>query len=744
MKSRRTSSRIHLVGAGGAGMLPLAIILKQAGNSVSGEDDALTPTAWKYLDKHNIKVATLESLEDSEAVETVVRSSAINDRHPSIVEAKNLGCRILARGEQLAELVEDKRLIAVAGSHGKTSTCGILIDLLEEFEVYPSYAIGGLFSNGKDPGCWNDSDWAVVEVDESDGTIESFNPDVSIILNINHDHHAYYRHFDDYLASFSRLFDRTKNKVVLPASIREVFREKVDRDKIIWADEEELPTIQSNQIGAYSRRNQRAALAGLGAAGIRIPEKLEMGFTAIARRQSILYRSPEVIVFEDYAHHPAEIRAFREALEEAFSGPLSVVFQPHRYSRTLNLKSELAEELAKFNSTSLLDVYSAAEPKIDGGTGRDLFECLGRKSENCRYVESKKDLIKILNPKLGNEKIQNIVFLGAGETDILAEKFVEDLKQNEPVWGGLFESLAPIASSDLLLRRNEPLLKKTTLRVGGVAEMYMEPTSEQELVAALTYCFENRIPVFPLGRGSNLIVPDEGVRGLVIRLTGPNWKRFERTSEDSIRVGAGLRIKELCGLACRHGLEGFEFLEGIPGSVGGSLRMNAGAMGGWIFDLVRRVRFAKLDGSIIEAGVEELTVGYRHCRELENAIAIDVVMKPKSSGQNVLDLRRAIDVYQSKRKESQPREPSAGCIFKNPEGDSAGRIIEELGLKGTAIGGAEISRVHGNFIVNRGGASSDDVIELVKLVRREALAKRRVELQPEALLYGNSWEEALR
>ena len=725
-------------------MLPLAIILKQAGNSVSGEDDALTPTAWKYLDKHNIKVATLESLEDSEAVETVVRSSAINDRHPSIVEAKNLGCRILARGEQLAELVEDKRLIAVAGSHGKTSTCGILIDLLEEFEVYPSYAIGGLFSNGKDPGCWNDSDWAVVEVDESDGTIESFNPDVSIILNINHDHHAYYRHFDDYLASFSRLFDRTKNKVVLPASIREVFREKVDRDKIIWADEEELPTIQSNQIGAYSRRNQRAALAGLGAAGIRIPEKLEMGFTAIARRQSILYRSPEVIVFEDYAHHPAEIRAFREALEEAFSGPLSVVFQPHRYSRTLNLKSELAEELAKFNSTCLLDVYSAAEPKIDGGTGRDLFECLGRKSENCRYVESKKDLIKILNPKLGNEKIQNIVFLGAGETDILAEKFVEDLKQNEPVWGGLFESLAPIASSDLLLRRNEPLLKKTTLRVGGVAEMYMEPTSEQELVAALTYCFENRIPVFPLGRGSNLIVPDEGVRGLVIRLTGPNWKRFERTSEDSIRVGAGLRIKELCGLACRHGLEGFEFLEGIPGSVGGSLRMNAGAMGGWIFDLVRRVRFAKLDGSIIEAGVEELTVGYRHCRDLENAIAIDVVMKPKSSGQNVLDLRRAIDVYQSKRKESQPREPSAGCIFKNPEGDSAGRIIEELGLKGTAIGGAEISRVHGNFIVNRGGASSDDVIELVKLVRREALAKRRVELQPEALLYGNSWEEALR
>ena len=118
-------------------------------------------------------------------------------------------------------------------------------------------------------------------------------------------------------------------------------------------------------------------------------------------------------------------------------------------------------------------------------------------------------------------------------------------------------------------------------------------------------------------------------------------------------------------------------------------------------------------------------------------------MQSKASGQKEADLRRAIDVYQSKRKESQPREPSAGCIFKNPEGDSAGRLIEDLGLKGTAIGGAEISQVHGNFIINRGGASSEDVIELVNLVRREAKEKRRVVLEPEAILYGNDWSEFL-
>ncbi len=171
--------------------------------------------------------------------------------------------------------------------------------------------------------------------------------------------------------------------------------------------------------------------------------------------------------------------------------------------------------------------------------------------------------------------------------------------------------------------------------------------------------------------------------------------------------------------------------------------MNAGAMGGWMFDVVKSVRFVTLDGIIREANADELNVGYRHCRELEGAIALDAVLSANSVGQEEAELRKAIDVYQSKRKESQPREPSAGCMFKNPEGSSAGKLIDELGLKGTAIGGAEISQVHGNFIVNRGGATSEDVIELVRLVRRIAKSRRSIELEPEALLYGASWEEVL-
>ena len=192
----------------------------------------------------------------------------------------------------------------------------------------------------------------------------------------------------------------------------------------------------------------------------------------------------------------------------------------------------------------LLDVYSASESMIEGGTGKDVFECLSDRTKHCPYVYDREDLSNMLSREVRDGEKVNIVFLGAGETNILAGEFAENLKARAPRWGGFFEALGPVASPSTVLRRNEPLRTKTTLRVGGAAEMYLEPGSEKELLAVLKFCSENFIRVFPLGRGSNLIVPEDGVKGLVIRLTGPNWKRFERIDDKSIRVSAGLRIKE--------------------------------------------------------------------------------------------------------------------------------------------------------------------------------------------------------
>jgi UDP-N-acetylenolpyruvoylglucosamine reductase len=187
---------------------------------------------------------------------------------------------------------------------------------------------------------------------------------------------------------------------------------------------------------------------------------------------------------------------------------------------------------------------------------------------------------------------------------------------------------------------------------------------------------------------------------------------------------------------------GFEFLEGIPGNIGGALRMNAGAMVGWMFDVVEAVQLMTMEGELNTLAKTEMHVEYRHCAELHHAIALGAVLRPAAQSEAAA-VSRQIDVYRRKRQESQPREPSAGCIFKNPPGNSAGRLIDQSGLKGERVGGAEVSPVHANFIVNRGEATAGDVLELVRRVRRKVREATGVELQPEVLLYGKKWEEVL-
>jgi UDP-N-acetylenolpyruvoylglucosamine reductase len=278
--------------------------------------------------------------------------------------------------------------------------------------------------------------------------------------------------------------------------------------------------------------------------------------------------------------------------------------------------------------------------------------------------------------------------------------------------------------------------------VGGAARLYAEPASEDDLRVLVTAAAGRGIPVHLLGRGSNLIVPDEGVDGLVIALAHETWSRFESRPEGRVWAGAGLRLKRLCGLASSAGLAGFEFLEGIPGSIGGALRMNAGAMGGWIFDLVEEVELMTFEGEVKTLRRSEMHVDYRHCAELHHAIALGALLKP-AGAQAAESISRQIDQYRRKRHESQPREPSAGCIFKNPPGDSAGRLIDASGLKGERVGDAEVSPVHANFIVNRGGATSADVIELIRKVRARVRRLQGVDLEPEVLLYGRDWKDVL-
>lgn len=290
-------------------------------------------------------------------------------------------------------------------------------------------------------------------------------------------------------------------------------------------------------------------------------------------------------------------------------------------------------------------------------------------------------------------------------------------------------------SPGTMIRRDEPMAGHTTLRVGGPADFYLEPASEADLANAMRLCGERGMPFFVLGRGSNLLVRDGGFRGVVICLSHAHFSRIELLGE-RLRCGAGARLKNVAVEARRNGLSGLEFLEGIPGSVGGALRMNAGAMGSQTFDVVESVRLMDFEGHAREWTAREMAVEYRSCATLKNQVALNAVFKCAPAPESEIETR--MKAFREMRWASQPAAPSAGCMFKNPAAFPAGKLVDDLGLKGTRMGGAMVSDKHGNFIVNDGTATAEDILNLIAAVKAKVKAERGIDLQTEVEIIGET------
>jgi len=295
------------------------------------------------------------------------------------------------------------------------------------------------------------------------------------------------------------------------------------------------------------------------------------------------------------------------------------------------------------------------------------------------------------------------------------------------------DELAEHVSRATVICRGEPLAKHTTLCVGGPADIYIEPASEGDLAGVVRFCSKHDLPFFVMGRGSNLLVRDGGFCGVVICLAHPCFSRIEVAGE-RLRCGAGAKLKNVALEAKRHGLSDVEFLEDIPGSIGGALRMNAGAMGNATFDVVESVRLMDFDGNVCELAPEEMLVEYRGCGVLKTHIALSAVFKCTPAPRE--KIRERMKVFSQKRWEMQPAAPSAGCIFKNPAAIPAGKLIDELGLKGARVGGAMVSAEHGNFIVNDGNATARDILELIEMLKQRAKDERGIELCTEVEIIG--------
>lgn len=280
----------------------------------------------------------------------------------------------------------------------------------------------------------------------------------------------------------------------------------------------------------------------------------------------------------------------------------------------------------------------------------------------------------------------------------------------------------------------EPMKKHTSFKIGGPADILVQPQNADGLSQALAAARDYEVPVTILGNGSNVLVRDKGIRGLVIQL-GNALKSFRQEGE-RLYFGAGYSLALASRKAWECGLSGMEFAVGIPGSIGGAVYMNAGAYNGEMKCVVESVRVMDMNGNTAELTAEDLQFGYRKTSLQQSGYIITEVCLKMQPG-NKADIKAMMDDFSSRRISKQPLEmPSAGSMFKRPPGYFAGTLIEQAGLKGYTVGGAQVSTKHAGFVVNCGNATAADVLQLIADVRRIIMEKAGVELHPEVLVIG--------
>jgi UDP-N-acetylmuramate dehydrogenase len=284
------------------------------------------------------------------------------------------------------------------------------------------------------------------------------------------------------------------------------------------------------------------------------------------------------------------------------------------------------------------------------------------------------------------------------------------------------------------VREHEPMTRHTTFRIGGPAAVFLECDTVADLMRATAVLSEEGVEWTVLGKGSNVLVADSGYEGAVLVL-GKEFKRHSIEGEQ-LRTGAGVILGAVVQDAFKAGLSGLEFAVGIPGTVGGALAMNAGSRDEWIGSIVESVTLFVPGEGLVGVRGPEISWAYRWTDLPSRGIVVEAVLRVIES--DAVHMRRSMEASLRRRKRSQPLGmPSAGSVFVNPDGDSAGRLVEAAGLKGARMGGATVSEVHANFIVNSGGATATDVVELVQMIRDTVKESYGIELRPEIRFLGS-------
>jgi UDP-N-acetylmuramate--alanine ligase len=805
------AQRVYLIGIGGAGLSAIATVLLEQGYQVSGSDLRASP-ATDRLARLGATVHIGHAAPNLGDVDVVIISSAVPQDNPELAEAHRRGIPVVKRAEWLGRMMAGKRGVAVAGTHGKTTTTAMIALILRDAGLDPTFIVGGDIPQLETNAAAGKSDIFVIEADEYDRTFLGLQPEVAVVTILEWDHPDCYPTPESMHDAFRLFLGRVPQAGLVVAcgdepGVGELLQAWQARGAGESAPEAgELPALKTygllggnqwqathvhpNPRGGYdfnvqhtdapARGGRRSGQVSLAVPGIHnvknalaalvVADHLGISwsraagtlshFTGVGRRFEEKGQVGDILVVDDYAHHPTEIRATLAAARARYPGrAIWAVFQPHTYSRTRALLDDFARAFADADHVLLVDIFAAREQDDGSIHSRDI---LARMSHpDAHYVGGLAEAADFLGRHLRAGDV--LITLGAGDGYRIGEMVLKQAARGSagarPSHASSIRALAQVLSTHFgsRLSHDEPLAKHTMLHVGGPADLWLTAETLNELIEAVALAKRYAVPVLLLGNGANLLASDRGVRGLVlhnrcqqVRLPGaePPGRALD---PDHILVESGVILPSLVHRLANLGLSGLEWAVGVPGTVGGAVVNNAGAHGSSMADcLVRAELYSPASGRREWQPVDWFQYEYRSSRlkprpgqeaaptgERHVVLQAELALARKTPA----EIEKQVAEYSAHRRTSQPPGASLGSMFKNPPGDYAGRLIEAAGLKGSQVGGAQISPLHANFFINRGDAKAADFVALIDLARQNVKARFNIDLELEIQKVGD-WADA--
>ncbi len=650
--SEPAQSHIHLVGIGGAGLSAIARVLLQRGMRVSGSDRQAS-AATAELAELGADIFVGHDAAHIRGAHLVLISSAVPATNPEVAAAQVAGIPVVKREQFLGPLMDGHLSICVAGTHGKTTTSAMLAALLDALGAEPSFIVGStVLALGAAARAGRFGGPFVIEADEYDHMFLGLQPDIAVITNVEWDHVDCYPKIENFQQAFVQFAGlvRPGGAVVFcgdDPGCRALHATAANED-VQWVSyglhagngwradaiqtnpaggvdfdilrgEKPLGRLSLTLSGEHNVQNALAALAAAALGGYDVfcmpRENLKFSriFAGTKRRLESIGVHYGIIVVDDYAHHPTEVRATLSAARQRFPRrPVWVLFQPHTYSRTRALLDEFRNSFENADHVLITDIYAAREHDPGDISALDVVRTL-KHHPDARYAGDLDAATRLLLAELAPGDV--LITLGAGDGDLVGRQVLAALRERElpSTPQQLDERYAALTAAiardmGLAVRRDEPLASHTTLRIGGPADLFVAVSNVEDLVSALALAREMDVPALVLGGGSNLLVSDHGVRGLVIS----NGCRTVRRHEGNVLwAESGANLAGVARQAMRWGLAGLEWCVSVPGTVGGAVVGNAGAHGGCVADNLLRVTLVSPDGALTEWPAARLAYGYR-------------------------------------------------------------------------------------------------------------------------------------